>query len=75
MPKKKQKNAIGRKRKKTNTTASNNGAKRLKTEANSPAEYSNGILQGIRAILGKMDDKNLLAIMMYAGSMEVEKQK
>ena len=69
----KKKNNTARRRKKSNTTPKD-GAKRSKTEEKNPAEYRNGILQGLRVILGKMDDKDLLAVMMYAGSME-EKQK
>ena len=71
----KKKSGMARRRKKSNTTT-NEGAKRLKTaKQENPAEYRNGLLQSIRALLGKMDDKDLLAIMMYAGSMEGEKQK
>ena len=70
----KKKNNTARRRKKSNTTTQKDGAKRSKTEEKNPAEYRNGILQGLRVILGKMDDKDLLAVMMYAGSME-EKQK
>ena len=47
-------------------------------DGKNPAEYRNGILHGIRVILGKMDEKDLLAVMMYVGSMEGapgEKQK
>jgi len=53
-----------------------NAAKRSKIDNKNPAEYRNGILQGLRALLGKMDDKDLLAVMMHVGSMEQgEKQK
>eukprot|EP00534_Pseudo-nitzschia_fraudulenta_P019685 CAMPEP_0201277884 /NCGR_PEP_ID=MMETSP0853-20130426/59814_1 /ASSEMBLY_ACC=CAM_ASM_000640 /TAXON_ID=183588 /ORGANISM="Pseudo-nitzschia fraudulenta, Strain WWA7" /LENGTH=404 /DNA_ID=CAMNT_0047586119 /DNA_START=136 /DNA_END=1350 /DNA_ORIENTATION=- len=67
----KKKSTTCRRRKKSNTTT-NKGAKRSKTEEekNNPAEYMDGILQGIRAILGKMDEKDLLAVMMCVGSME-----
>ena len=70
----KKKSGMARRRKKSNTTTTNKGAKRSKKTAKqeNPAEYRNGLLQGIRALLGKMDDKDLLAIMMYAGSMEGE---
>ena len=73
----KKKNSLGRRRKKLNTTT-NKGAKRSKTEDNkNPAEYRDGILQGIRALLGKLDDKTLLAVMMHVGSLMEgeEKQK
>ena len=76
----KKKSGMARRRKKSNTTT-NEAAKRSKTEdeKKNPAEYRDGILQGIRAVLGKMDEKDLLAVMVYVGSMEagaaVEKQK
>jgi len=74
----KKKSTTRRRRKKSNTTTNEEAAKRSKTEEEkNPAEYRDGILQGIRAILGKMDEKDLLAVMMYVGSMEGagEKQK
>ena len=68
--------ACRRKKSNITTPANNKANKRLKTEQENPAEYRNGILQGIRVLLGKMDDKNLLAVMMYVGSMDGgEKQK
>ena len=79
MPKKKQRSSVGQRRKKRNhttTPANTNAAKRLKTDDKSPAEYRDGLLHGIRVLLGKMDDKDLLAVMMHVGSMEQgEKQK
>ena len=78
MPKK-QRSSVGQRRKKRNhttTLANTNAAKRLKTDDKSPAEYRDGLLHGIRVLLGKMDDKDLLAVMMHVGSMEQgEKQK
>ena len=66
--------ATGRRRKKSNTTIQNDGAKRSKTEEEkNSTEYRNGILQGIRDLLGKMDDKELVAVMAHVSSME-EKQ-
>ena len=59
----KKKSGTGRRRKKSNTTTQNAGAKRSKTEEKNSVEYRNGILQGIRALLGKMDDNELLALM------------
>ena len=57
-------------------TTQNNGAKRSKTEEKNSAEYSmNEILQGIRALLGKMDDNELLALMAYGVSTMEDKQK
>ena len=57
----KNKSATGRRSKKSNTTTQNDGAKRSKIEEKNSAEYRNGILQGIRALLGKMDvTRNLL---------------
>eukprot|EP00534_Pseudo-nitzschia_fraudulenta_P008462 CAMPEP_0201141858 /NCGR_PEP_ID=MMETSP0851-20130426/3549_1 /ASSEMBLY_ACC=CAM_ASM_000631 /TAXON_ID=183588 /ORGANISM="Pseudo-nitzschia fraudulenta, Strain WWA7" /LENGTH=153 /DNA_ID=CAMNT_0047415227 /DNA_START=75 /DNA_END=536 /DNA_ORIENTATION=+ len=70
----KKKSATGHRRKKSNTTTQNEGAKRSKTVANASAEYRNGILHGLRVILGKMDDKELLAVMGYVSTMD-EKQK
>jgi len=70
----KKKSATGCRRKKSNTTTQNDGAKRSKTEEKNSAEYRNGILQGIRALLGKMEDKALVAVMAYVSRME-EKQK
>jgi len=70
----KKKLGTGRRRKKSNTATQNDGAKRSKTEEKNSAEYRNGILQGIRALLGKMDDKELVAVMAYVSTME-EKQK
>ena len=66
MPKKK-KSTVGHRRKQSNTTrrTPNNEAKRSKTEDKNSAEYRNGILQGITALLGKMEDKDLLAVMMH----------
>ena len=74
----KKKSGMGCRRKKSNST--NKGAKRSKTEEEkNPAQYRDGLLQGIRALLGKMDEKDLLAVMVYVGSMDggaaVEKQK
>eukprot|EP00534_Pseudo-nitzschia_fraudulenta_P007518 CAMPEP_0201145332 /NCGR_PEP_ID=MMETSP0851-20130426/7079_1 /ASSEMBLY_ACC=CAM_ASM_000631 /TAXON_ID=183588 /ORGANISM="Pseudo-nitzschia fraudulenta, Strain WWA7" /LENGTH=61 /DNA_ID=CAMNT_0047420457 /DNA_START=108 /DNA_END=290 /DNA_ORIENTATION=+ len=59
----KKKSTTGRRRKKSNTTTLNDGTKRSKTqeEQKNPAEYWNGILQGIRSLLGKMNEKDLLA--------------
>ena len=67
----KKKSGMARRRKKSNTTT-NEAAKRskLEDEKKNPAEYRDGILQGIRAVLGKMDEKDLLAVMVYVGSME-----
>ena len=71
----KKKSATGRRRKKSNTTTpQNDGAKRSKTEEMNSADYRNGILHGLRVILQKMDDKELLAVMGYVSTME-EKQK
>ena len=71
----KKKSATGRRRKKSNTTTQIDGAKRSKTEEEKhPPEYRNGILHGLRVILGKMDDKELLAVMGYVSTMEA-KQK
>ena len=50
-------------KKKSNTTTPNDGAKRSKTEEKNQAEYRNGIIQGLRALLGKMDDKDIFAVM------------
>ena len=69
----KKKNNMARRRKKSNTTTMNEQAKRSKIEKN-PVEYRNGILHGLRVILGKMGDKELLAVMGYVSTME-EKQK
>ena len=69
----KKKNNTARRRKKSNTST-NEGAKRSKTEENNPAEYRNGILHGLRVILGKMGDKDLLSVMGYVSTMEA-KQK
>ena len=73
----KKKSGMGRRRKKSNST--NEGAKRSKTEDEEKnlAQYRDGLLHGIRALLGKMEEKDLVAIMMYIGSMEGagEKQK
>mmetsp|Transcript_20637 Transcript_20637/g.45890 ORF Transcript_20637/g.45890 Transcript_20637/m.45890 type:complete len:172 (+) Transcript_20637:84-599(+) len=79
MPRNK-KSTVGYRRKNksnTTTTTPRNVAKRSKIDDKKPAEYRNGILHGIRVILGKMDEKDLLAVMMYVGSMEGagEKQK
>eukprot|EP00534_Pseudo-nitzschia_fraudulenta_P009447 CAMPEP_0201154230 /NCGR_PEP_ID=MMETSP0851-20130426/14443_1 /ASSEMBLY_ACC=CAM_ASM_000631 /TAXON_ID=183588 /ORGANISM="Pseudo-nitzschia fraudulenta, Strain WWA7" /LENGTH=81 /DNA_ID=CAMNT_0047431549 /DNA_START=168 /DNA_END=413 /DNA_ORIENTATION=+ len=77
MPKKKN-STVGYRRKQSNTTTRTpiNGAKRSKTEEKNPAEYRNGILQGITALLGKMNDKDLLAVMMHVVStMEDNKNK
>ena len=62
----KKKSTTRRRRKKSNTTT-NKGAKRSKTEEDdeknlSTQQYRDGILQGIRAVLGKMDEKDLLAV-------------
>ena len=76
---KKKRSGMARRRKKSNTTTRNEAAKRSKTEEEekNPAQYRDGLLQGIRALLGKMEEKDLVAIMMYIGSMEGagEKQK
>eukprot|EP00534_Pseudo-nitzschia_fraudulenta_P007811 CAMPEP_0201144998 /NCGR_PEP_ID=MMETSP0851-20130426/6755_1 /ASSEMBLY_ACC=CAM_ASM_000631 /TAXON_ID=183588 /ORGANISM="Pseudo-nitzschia fraudulenta, Strain WWA7" /LENGTH=72 /DNA_ID=CAMNT_0047420007 /DNA_START=123 /DNA_END=338 /DNA_ORIENTATION=+ len=71
MPRNK-KSTVGyrRKNKSNTTTTPSNAAKRSKIDKKNPVQYRNGILQGIRAILGKMDKKALLAVMMYVGSME-----
>jgi len=72
MPRNK-KSTVGYRRKNksnTTTTTPRNVAKRSKIDDKKPAEYRNGILHGIRVILGKMDEKDLLAVMMYVGSME-----
>jgi len=70
----KKKSSTRRRRKKSNDTTTNEGAKRSKTEDEeknlSTQQYRDGILQGIRAVLGKMDEKDLLAVMVYVGSME-----
>ena len=74
---KKKRSGMARRRKKSNTTT-NEAAKRSKTEEEkNPAQYRDGLLHGIRALLGKMEEKDLVAIMMYIGSMEGagEKQK
>ena len=74
----KKKRGMARRRKKSNTTTNEEAAKRSKTEEEkNPAQYRDGLLQGIRALLGKMEEKDLVAIMMYIGSMEGagEKQK
>ena len=76
----KKKSSMARRRKKSNTTTNEEAAKRSKTEEekNNPAEYRDGILHGIKVLLGKMDEKDLLAVMLYVGSMEggaLEKQK
>ena len=74
----KKKRGMARRRKKSNTTTNKEAAKRSKTEEEkNPAQYRDGLLQGIRALLGKMEEKDLVAIMMYIGSMEGagEKQK
>ena len=71
----KKKSGMARRRKKSNTTT-NEGAKRSKTaKQENPAEYRNGLLQGIRALLGKMDDKELVALMAYGVSTMEDKQK
>eukprot|EP00534_Pseudo-nitzschia_fraudulenta_P004273 CAMPEP_0201117764 /NCGR_PEP_ID=MMETSP0850-20130426/1798_1 /ASSEMBLY_ACC=CAM_ASM_000622 /TAXON_ID=183588 /ORGANISM="Pseudo-nitzschia fraudulenta, Strain WWA7" /LENGTH=109 /DNA_ID=CAMNT_0047382379 /DNA_START=85 /DNA_END=414 /DNA_ORIENTATION=- len=70
----KKESATGRKRKMSNTTTQNDGAKRSKTEEMNSSAYRNGILQGIRALLGKMGDKELVAVMAFVSTME-EKQK
>ena len=73
---KKKSGSTGRRRKKSNTTTQNAGAKRSKTaEEKNSVEYRNGILQGIRALLGKMDDNELLALMAYGVSTMEDKQK
>ena len=73
----KKKSSTGRRRKKSNTTTQNTGAKRSKTgeeEKNDSAEYRNGILHGIRALLGKLEDKALVAVMAYVSTMEEEQK-
>eukprot|EP00534_Pseudo-nitzschia_fraudulenta_P016849 CAMPEP_0201251898 /NCGR_PEP_ID=MMETSP0852-20130820/66616_1 /ASSEMBLY_ACC=CAM_ASM_000632 /TAXON_ID=183588 /ORGANISM="Pseudo-nitzschia fraudulenta, Strain WWA7" /LENGTH=164 /DNA_ID=CAMNT_0047551551 /DNA_START=496 /DNA_END=987 /DNA_ORIENTATION=- len=71
----KKKSGMARRRKKSSTnTTTNEGAKCSKTEEKNPAQYRDGILQGINALLGKMDDKKLVAVMAYVSTME-EKQK
>ena len=80
MPRNK-KSTVGHRRKNksntTTTTPASNAAKRSKIDEKNPVQYrKNGILQGIRAIIGQMDEKDLLSVMMYIGSMEGgEKQK
>ena len=78
MPRNK-KSTVGyrRKNKSNTTTTPSNAAKRSKIDEKNPVQYrKNGILQGIRAIIGQMDEKDLLSVMMYIGSMEGgEKQK
>ena len=80
MPRK-AKSIVGHRRKNksntTTTTPASNAAKRSKIDEKNPVQYrKNGILQGIRAIIGQMDEKDLLSVMMYIGSMEGgEKQK
>ena len=61
-------------RKKSNTATQNDGAKRSKTEEKNSVDYRNEILHGLRVILQKMDDKQLLAVMGYVSTIE-EKQK
>ena len=71
----KKKSSTGRRRKKSNTTTQNTGAKRSKTEEEkNSAEYRNGILHGIRALLGKLEDKALVAVMAYVSTMEEEQK-
>ena len=70
----KKKSSTGRRRKKSNTTTQNTGAKRSKTEEKNSAEYRNGILHGIRALLGKLEDKALVAVMAYVSTMEEEQK-
>ena len=71
----KKKSTTGRRRKKSNTTTPQNDvAKRSKTEEMNSADYRNGILHGLRVILQKMDDKELLAVMGCVSTME-KKQK
>ena len=66
----KKKSSMAGRRKKSNTTTNEEAAKRSKTEEEkNPAEYRDGILHGIKVLLGKMDEKDLLAVMMYVGSM------
>ena len=65
----KKKSGMARRRKKSNTTT-NEAAKRSKTEEEkNPAEYRDGILHGIKVLLGKMDEKDLLAVMLYVGCL------
>ena len=72
----KKKSVTGRRRKNSNTTTpQNDGAKRSKTEEMNSADYRNGILHGLRVILQKMDDKELLAVMAYVSSIDVKQQK
>ena len=71
----KKKSALGHRRKKSNTTTQNEGAKRSKTVAKASAEYRNGILHGLRVILGKMGDKELLAVMGYVSTMEAKQNQ
>ncbi len=76
MPRKKRSTVGHRRKNKSNTTTTpNNAAKRSKIEEKNPVEYRNGILQGITALLGKMDDKDLLAIMAHVVSASVEETK
>ena len=66
----KKRSTTGRRRKKSYTTTQNDGAKRSKTEEKNSVEYRNAMLQGIRAVLGKMEDKALIAVMAYVSTME-----
>ena len=66
---------MARRRNKSNTTTPNDGAKHSKTDdKKNPSVYRNEILSGLRVILGKMADKDVLAVMVYAASIEEKQQ-